>query len=270
MSDCIKYRDAISAFVDGELSTEESEALMNHISQCEECSRLLNEYKEVSALFAADEEVPENLVTNVMSEVRRIKAAKRINFITKRVLPMAACLILVIGAVRLLPRMGNGAAMDAAAGDSAANSAAPMDNGAAADDSVSVQNYSVPYKVAEDGSYAVYAEDTEVCNEAAFDDVLADSAAEPEDIPNSSSRDLAFVITVYCDKATFSESLIPEVPDSVKSADFYEEDGLFKTNIPHEDMKLVVSSLDSMDLPYEIERSGADNSTVLLVIAPAE
>jgi len=52
MTDCHKYREMISAIIDGELSENERKLLSDHLAGCEQCSRLLVELREQRNLFS--------------------------------------------------------------------------------------------------------------------------------------------------------------------------------------------------------------------------
>ena len=111
MKNCEEFAPLLSAFVDGELTEEERAEVLAHVSECEECRRLLG---ELTALHAAlgeleDEDVPEGFTEGVMAAVRAEKAAakpqakKRSAW--RRWMPMAACAAIVaLAAAVTIPR----------------------------------------------------------------------------------------------------------------------------------------------------------------------
>ncbi len=122
MRKCEEFAPLLSAFVDGELTEEERAEVLAHVSECEECRRLLG---ELTALHAAlgeleDEDVPEGFTEGVMAAVRAEKAAakpqakKRSAW--RRWMPMAACAAIVaLAAAVTIPQMGQKKAADSAA-----------------------------------------------------------------------------------------------------------------------------------------------------------
>ena len=111
MRKCEEFAPLLSAFVDGELTEEERAEVLAHVSECEECGRLLG---ELTALHAAlgeleEEDVPEGFTEGVMAAVRAEKAAakpqtkKRSAW--RRWMPMAACAAIVaLAAAVTIPR----------------------------------------------------------------------------------------------------------------------------------------------------------------------
>ena len=69
---CEEVRDEFSALLDGELSSEELEAVEAHLSQCADCLRVLDGMKQVDNLFTGMENVraPEDFEDRVLRTVR--------------------------------------------------------------------------------------------------------------------------------------------------------------------------------------------------------
>ena len=112
MSNCAEYMELISAYVDGELTDADKQKLEGHLSACENCSALLDMYREASGVIADScVAAPESLLTIVMDEVLRedraraaIKTKRRrtARIVLTRYVPIAACLAL---AILVLPRL---------------------------------------------------------------------------------------------------------------------------------------------------------------------
>ena len=122
MKNCEEFAPLLSAFVDGELTEEERAEVLAHVSECEECRRLLG---ELTALHAAlgeleNEDVPEGFTESVMAAVRAEKAAKKPQAkkrsAWRRWMPMAACAaIIALAAAVTIPQMDQKTGSDSAA-----------------------------------------------------------------------------------------------------------------------------------------------------------
>ena len=124
MDKCEKYREMISAMLDGELSEADRAALHAHMESCPECRGV---YDAFAAVMGAEEleEPPEGMLSGAMFRIRNTapaKKKKRIHW--QRYAAAAACLALVLfGATRLDLNMG---AESAAPADCAAPSSMEM------------------------------------------------------------------------------------------------------------------------------------------------
>ncbi|MCL2628325.1 MAG: zf-HC2 domain-containing protein [Oscillospiraceae bacterium] len=103
MKNCIDYVEQLSAYHDNELSEQETQKLLGHLNACEDCSALLEVYKEISvAADISDTLVPDALRIGVMNRIKAEKpviATKRkrnIQFFLTRYMPIAACLAVVL------------------------------------------------------------------------------------------------------------------------------------------------------------------------------
>ncbi len=94
-------------YAEGVLPAEERAALEAHIGACPVCQKIRKEAETVSRLLEdCSEEPPQALFTGVMAGVRKEKAARSRRRILKFV-PAAACLILIVGVLLLIPFLGS-------------------------------------------------------------------------------------------------------------------------------------------------------------------
>ena len=112
MNSCEHYQELISRLVDGELSREEHEALMEHMKSCSACNAMYAVFHDLSDILAEeDEALPEGLHENIMAGVRRsdiVRKNRRMRRLGLRTaLTAAACLVLVLFAAgTIMPRLG--------------------------------------------------------------------------------------------------------------------------------------------------------------------
>ena len=106
MNSCEHYQELISRLVDADVSREEYEELLAHMNTCSRCSALYAVFYDLSEIIGSEEsvELPEGLHENIMAGVRRSDLEKK-NRRTRRiwtrtVLTAAACLALVLFAMR--------------------------------------------------------------------------------------------------------------------------------------------------------------------------
>ncbi|MFC1735924.1 zf-HC2 domain-containing protein [Candidatus Hydrogenedentota bacterium] len=78
MMDCEETRAVISAYLDGELGSKESDALLDHVETCESCGRDLEELQQVSRLYKELEEpiAPTDIEERVLSKVGVLHISK--------------------------------------------------------------------------------------------------------------------------------------------------------------------------------------------------
>ena len=116
MSNCEKYLDLISAYVDGEVTDTEKTEIEAHLEECAECRSILEAYRAISEEVAFDtEEVPEGFADGVMAKVSSYekKVKNRRNFgIAGRYVGIAACIAIILVAFPRMPHLGCGASMD--------------------------------------------------------------------------------------------------------------------------------------------------------------
>ena len=101
MNSCEHYQELISRLVDGELSREEHEALMEHMKSCSACNAMYAVFHDLSDILAEeDEALPEGLHENIMAGVRRSEIMKKNRrmrrFGLSTALTAAACAVLVL------------------------------------------------------------------------------------------------------------------------------------------------------------------------------
>ena len=112
MSKCDELFESISAYYDGELTDFDKLLVEEHITVCENCSALLDVYREISlSINESSEDVPEALCIGVMDRInseetpvakeysRRRENKKKWShrqFLLTRLAPIAACLTVVL------------------------------------------------------------------------------------------------------------------------------------------------------------------------------
>ena len=108
MDKCIEYLELISAYIDGELTEYDRKRVDEHLETCENCSAILDLYREVSV--SAEEScvpAPEALRVGVMDKIlsgetdsaagaASVKRQKTVRTLLTRYLPIAACLAVVL------------------------------------------------------------------------------------------------------------------------------------------------------------------------------
>lgn len=109
MNECEKYREMLSAMLDGELDAAENERLIAHLSLCAECRELYELLSSVSGSEVWElPEVPEGLHGRIMSGVKAEAAEKKKRARVVRLRPVAvaaACLVIIVGVVFGVPRV---------------------------------------------------------------------------------------------------------------------------------------------------------------------
>lgn len=150
MNECEKYREMISAMLDGELDHADNERLIKHMSSCAECREM---YELLSAVSGSDvwrlPDTPKDLHAHIMSGVKSAadEDKRRIRMRHSRYwLAAAACLVVVVAVILGIPRIsgggdsGNRAPSSAILNGSAdASSAAPADTAGGASDTSDVE-----------------------------------------------------------------------------------------------------------------------------------
>ena len=105
--DCIKYRKLISAYIDGETSNLETDAMLKHIAECDECglilknNTLLSEYITDSYMSSAPDKI--DFSSQIMSRLddsfntNTLKQSKKRKFILLKGAAVAATITLLVG-----------------------------------------------------------------------------------------------------------------------------------------------------------------------------
>lgn len=97
MIDCKECEAQISAFIDGELGEEDRFELLEHMSQCEKCSRTYAALCAVSEAVSEHDTPSDELHDRIMSAVRKdTQANKKRKRPWMSVLSAAACVALVL------------------------------------------------------------------------------------------------------------------------------------------------------------------------------
>lgn len=137
MKYCEEYAALLDAFIDGECSETETARVREHLSVCDGCSAYVQDGLLMRSAFpcADDTEVPGGFAEGVMAAIRVDAAPRRHRGgqWKKALVPLAACLAIVV-AVGQLPTAGSTAASaPAASSPASAASASAAPEGAAAD-----------------------------------------------------------------------------------------------------------------------------------------
>lgn len=100
MSDCKEIQELISVLIDGKVSENEKAKVNDHVEKCPECRAMLEAFTAVSESLSELEDVPEGLHENIMRRVKSEGIKRKAPW--KKIIPLAACLALVIfGALSL-------------------------------------------------------------------------------------------------------------------------------------------------------------------------
>lgn len=100
MSDCREIQELISVLIDGKVSEKEKAEVYAHVEKCSECKAMLEAFTAVSESLGELEDVPEGLHENIMRSVKSEGIKRKAPW--KKIIPLAACLVLVIfGALSL-------------------------------------------------------------------------------------------------------------------------------------------------------------------------
>lgn len=137
MKICKEYASLLDAFLDGELSVSEEDAVRAHLAACPACAAYVADALAIRAAFEDLEEieVPAGLADGVMAAIRANAAPrKKAHRGLKTLASLAACAAIVFAAVQVLPfdqdssggapmaaMAGGGAAMKSQAGSDAAD-----------------------------------------------------------------------------------------------------------------------------------------------------
>lgn len=108
MKNCERYAALLDMYADGFCTVEESETVRSHLAECGECRAYVESILRLREDFpdAESTEVPAGFAEGVMAVIRAEAAPrKRSAFRWKALLPMAACLAVVLAVGGYLPRM---------------------------------------------------------------------------------------------------------------------------------------------------------------------
>ena len=114
MNDCGGIREKISALIDGEVSEGERAEIEKHIEACAECRRMYEAFTAVSDSLGEMEDVPPEVHEGIMREVNKAKKKP----LLRKILPLAACFVLIFGVVAMRGMDSNSADKEATAPES--------------------------------------------------------------------------------------------------------------------------------------------------------
>lgn len=120
---CEQIRDLLSSYIDGETTIEETIEIKEHLSECIECKKELEELKTVLSLFNTLEpiEPPEDLKYTIMAKVKSEGLKKSaFAFNSRRWIAWgatAAVIFIIVGTVGISSLLDNSAHMKSASGE---------------------------------------------------------------------------------------------------------------------------------------------------------
>lgn len=230
MSSCEKYMEMASAYLDGELSPEESAELLAHLEACPGCRAF---YEAISGISDDLEvvEAPEGFAKGVMDALGERPSGKgrckRRGKLVARVAALAACLALVIAAgVKLAMPVSE---KDSANGEPARFSATGADNDI---EERELEDGALPESVAGPAESS-YSEDAKAVT-------IEHGGAVIHMTDSADIKELVDVLT----NASDASSIPDGQPDCVVT--FELEDGQYRVTVWDEDGTLVCSSEDGV------------------------
>ena len=274
MRTCEDVREAVSAWLDGELDPQIEAGMLEHTSDCEECRSFLEICRVMSDELTLDEApLPETLIPGVMRRLAEERQTAETGTGTVRTgdcrrtyrriaawACAAACLALVIIAGPWNWRAGSSGSKADMAADMAVNEteAWPADGGKA--ETAPAAADAGTYGQSDEAKYEMYdADDAEVATEEAkeaFPDMPAEDSAPAAWRADALLGDYAAVITVYGD-----------VPESVLAL----SEGVEETPdgtawlIPPDMAEELSAVLEKSGVAYEWLSGGGETSDWLLV-----
>ena len=274
MRTCEDVREAVSAWLDGELDPQIEAGMLEHTSDCEECRSFLEICRVMSDELTLDEApLPETLIPGVMRRLAEERQTAETGTGTVRTgdrrrtyrriaawACAAACLALVIIAGPWNWRAGSSGSKADMAADMAVNEteAWPADGGKA--ETAPAAADAGTYGQSDEAKYEMYdADDAEVATEEAkeaFPDMPAEDSAPAAWRADALLGDYAAVITVYGD-----------VPESVLAL----SEGMEETPdgtawlIPPDMAEELSAVLEKSGVAYEWLSGGGETSDWLLV-----
>ena len=274
MRTCEDVREAVSAWLDGELDPQIEAGMLEHTSDCEECRSFLEICRVMSDELTLDEApLPETLIPGVMRRLAEERQTAETGTGTVRTgdrrrtyrriaawACAAACLALVIIAGPWNWRAGSSGSKADMAADMAVNEteAWPADGGKA--ETAPAAADAGTYGQSDEAKYEMYdADDAEVATEEAkeaFPDMPAEDSAPAAWRADALLGDYAAVITVYGD-----------VPESVLAL----SEGVEETPdgtawlIPPDMAEELSAVMEKSGVAYEWLSGGGETSDWLLV-----
>jgi len=121
---CLETQEILSAYIDGEINEKQQKLVSDHLKDCKRCRQLYEELLAVSNLFSdvAIEEPPDDLVTNIMSQISMIERDQKVVKLQKkkkvgpswqwRKIAAGLAIFFISLAVGILPLITHNLAMD--------------------------------------------------------------------------------------------------------------------------------------------------------------
>lgn len=99
------YTAKLDAYLDDELKPEDREAVRAHLETCPDCRAYVEELTFIRSVLpdAEDTPVPDDFTAGVMAVIRAdaVPQRKPLRFYLRRFVPIAACLAILVGVVRM-------------------------------------------------------------------------------------------------------------------------------------------------------------------------
>ena len=276
MKHCEEFEALLDLYVDGELSTEDMIRVQEHLSSCPACQAYVDDALAIRAAFPDEEDtvVPDGFAESVMAAVARCESVKkpRPTPWKKVLLPLAACLAVVVLALPLRDMLSMGSSKETAASASMEAPAEtameePAEAPAASEEALAAGGSVADLTSAETGSSQTYymapapkAGAVEAAESGAS--AAEDSGAEPtapqavlfEDAPT------LFAVVTLPPAGQQITLLVDRSPDRVL------EDRV-EYDLPAEEYETLLSQLDESGLDYTAEEfSGSTGETFLVII----
>jgi len=103
-SQCQGFDEIIERYLSGDVTKEEADRMEAHLAVCPHCQQAVANARTLGThLNALKETPPEALLSGVMGGVRKQKKERHSARILLRVMPMAACLMLIVSVLLLFP-----------------------------------------------------------------------------------------------------------------------------------------------------------------------
>lgn len=285
MKYCAEY--ALDLFVDGELSEEEAARVRAHLKVCGACRSYVAAALAIRDAFPGEEDagVPEDFAGRVMAAVRTEAVSRTEAVCRKRpapwkkaLLPMAACLAIVIAAGQL-PRYGSSAAtadtayQGQAASEPASSLPAEAESESAAEDTAPEESTpaAAASQSAEENQFTVFSSGREGADIASIKDGDANGAPRTELAATDSAKVLPAPEQEYSRWARVS--LTEEQAERLLGAYAAQAwpDGSVCYELTAEQFDAAASALEEEGVQLDIRQNGeADPDACCLILPPEE
>lgn len=277
MKHCEEFEALLDLYVDGELAAEEMLRVQKHLDQCPECQAYVDDLLAIRAAFPEVEDtiVPEGFAEGVMSAIAASapKAKKRPTPWKKVLIPMAACLALVVMAMPLRGMMG-GKAEEAAAEPASTMMESPAEMAVASPAEMPVEEPAeAPASAADEGAampsaeggvqyaHAPEQESSTKRGRIATESKPFADVGDPE-MSTITTGGPAATITLPPEGAQL-ELLLDRAPDR-------ETASRMEFDLPAADYETLLNQLDESGLDYIAEEYTGSTGTTILVIIELE